>query len=95
MNIQETISVLQRQIKYQASLIRNWEETRKYWLNVAKEDVDSKYYWRNYHYSKDGLKQSVKEQAAYKSMYKLMCEIRNQMPYDSVIIITTNEIREM
>ena len=92
MNIQEAISVLQRQIKYQASLIRNWEETRKYWLNVAKEDVDSKYYWRNYHYSKDGLKQSVKEQAAYKSMYKLMCKIRNQMPHGS---LSMYEIREM
>lgn len=93
MDIQATISKLQSDIKRNAFNIYNAELTVRCWLFEAKE-FNIKYYWQRYHQSKDELAYFVKQQKINKSLYKLMCNIRNQMPYDSVII-TTNEIREI
>ena len=94
MNIQATISKLQSDIKRNASYITWLEKQKKTHLQWAKETPEDNLQWRSYHYTKEELNLAVKEQKINKSLYKLMCEIRNQMPHDSVII-TTNEIREI
>lgn len=95
MNIQATISKLQSDIKRNGNYIEWLERRKKESLSFAKEMSEDVYFWRKYHAWKEDLSYHVKQQKINKSLYKLMCEIRNQMPYDSVIIITTNEIREM
>ena len=98
MNIQATISKLQSDIKRNGNYIEWLERRKKESLSFAKEMSEDVYLWRKCHGLKEDLsyhvKQQIKQQKINKSLYKLMCEIRNQMPYDSVII-TTDEIREM
>jgi len=94
MDIQATISKLQSDIKRNACYIAWLEKQKKTHLQWAKETPEDNLQWRSYHYTKEELNLAVKEQKINKSLYKLMCEIRNQMPNDSVII-TTNKIREI
>lgn len=94
MDIQATISKLQSDIKRNAGYITWLEEQKKEHLKWAKETPEDNLQWRSYHYTKEELNLAVKEQKINKSLYKLMCEIRSQMPNDSVII-TTNKIREI
>lgn len=92
MDIQATISALQRQLKYNADFIHNEEQNVKYWLKEAKSGKDGKYAWRKYHYYKDDLQFAVNQQKMAKSLYKLMCTIQKQMPNGS---ISMAQIREM
>ena len=56
------------------------EEHKKIFLGWAKETPDGDLQWRNYHYWEDCLNERLKQQKINKSLYKLMCEIRNQTP---------------
>ena len=94
MDIQAAISKLQSDIKRNGNYIEWLERRKKESLSFAKEMSEDVYLWRKCHGLKEDLSYHVKQQKINKSLYKLMCEIRNQMSYDSVII-TTNEIREM
>lgn len=92
MKINETISKLQSDIKRNASYIAFVEKRKNFFLGWAKETSEDNSRWRNYHYWKDYLNKRVKQQKINKSLYKLMCEIRNQMPNGS---ISMNKIREL
>lgn len=92
MDIQATISKLQSDIKRSASYITWLEEHKKTHLKWAKETPEDNLQWRSYHFWKDCLNNRVKQQKINKSLYKLMCNIRNQMPNGS---ISMYEIREI
>lgn len=92
MDIQATISKLQSDIKRSASYITWLEEQKKTHLKWAKETPEDNLQWRSYHFWKDCLNNRVKQQKINKSLYKLMCNIRNQMPNGS---ISMYEIREI
>jgi len=92
MDIQATISKLQSDIKRNASYITWLEDHKKTHLMLAKETPEDNLQWRSYHETKEELNLAVKDQKINKSLYKLMCEIRNQMPNGS---ISMYEIREI
>lgn len=92
MDIQATISKLQSEIKREADFIAWLTEQNKDTLKLAQANQDNKYIWREFHYNKDRLVQSAKEQKIKKSLYKLMCTIQKQMPNGS---ISMAQIQEM
>ena len=92
MDIQATISKLQSDIKRNGDYITFVEERKNFFLGWAKETPYDNSKWRNYHYWKDCLNKRVKQQKINKSLYKLMCEIRNQSPNGSISLYEIREI---
>ena len=84
MDIQATISLLQSELKRNATYITWLINEKNGWLRLVKQNQEDEFAWRNYHYIKDCLSKAVHEQVVKKSLYKLMCTIQKQMPNGSI-----------
>lgn len=92
MDIQATISLLQKEIKRNATHITWLAEQKNDMLFYAKQNQEGKFAWRNYHHAKDCLTKAIHEQVVKKDLYKLVCTIQKQMPSGN---ISMAQIREM
>ena len=92
MDIQATISLLQSELKRNATYITWLINEKNGWLRLAKQNQEDEFDWRNYHYTKDCLTKAVHEQVVKKALYKMMCDVQKQPPNG---IISMAQIREI